>query len=271
MDIIKRNNVCIQGDGDAILLYAHGFGCSQAMWNRITPEFNHSHKQILFDYVGSGQSDLSAFNVERYSSLNGYAQDVIDICDALNLQENVTFVGHSVSCSIGLIACLLRPQLFNQFILIGASPCFINFPPDYMGGFEREDLVDLLALMDQNYLGWANYLAPIVAGEQQNGAISGELSDSFCSTDPLVAKTFAKATFFADNREEFARVLKPCLILQNSHDSLTPVSVGEYMHRQLKNSQLTIFDIAGHCAHRSHPALVIDAMKKNFCLQSNTR
>jgi len=269
MDIIKRNNVSIQGKGDTTLLYAHGFGCNQAMWRRITPAFNKTHRQVLFDYVGSGQSDLSAFNVDRYSTLKGYAQDVIDICDALLLQENVTFVGHSVSCSIGLIASLLRPDLFNRFILVGASPCFINYPPNYMGGFEHEDLVDLLALMDQNYLGWATYLAPIVAGEKPNGTISGELSDSFCSTDPLVSQTFAKATFFADNREEFARVVKPCLILQNAQDSLAPLNVGNFMHSQLKNSQLTIFDIAGHCAHMTHPELVVEAMQDYLALPTH--
>ena len=261
MDIIKRNNVSIQGEAGSILLYAHGFGCSQAMWKRITPAFQFTHKQILFDYVGSGQSDLSAFDAKRYSTLSGYALDVLDICDSLNLRENITFVGHSVSCSIGLIASLLRPNLFNRFILVGASPCFMNDPPDYMGGFEYEDLVDLLALMDQNYLGWANYLAPIVSGEQQNGIISGELSDSFCSTDPLVAKIFAKATFFADNRQEFACNITPSLILQNRQDTLAPLNVGEYMHRQLRNSQFTVFDIAGHCAHMTHPALVIESMQ----------
>jgi sigma-B regulation protein RsbQ len=150
-----------------VILFAHGFGCSQSMWSGITPAFADTHRQVLFDYVGSGQSQLSAFNAARYSSLDGYAQDVLDVCDAQGLQSGVTFVGHSVSCSIGLLASIARPHLFDRLILVGPTPCFLNDLPDYAGGFERADLEGLLALMDQNYIGWANYLAPVVAGAAQ--------------------------------------------------------------------------------------------------------
>jgi sigma-B regulation protein RsbQ len=266
MNILQRNNVQTVGDPTApVLLYGHGFGCDQTMWNQITPAFQHSHFQLLFDYVGSGQSDISAYDAGRYATLQGYAQDIIEICAALGLTKNVVFVGHSVSCSIGILAAIARPGLFSNMILLGPSPCFFNDPPHYFGGFEPSDLHELLDLMQQNYLGWANYLAPVIAGD--GGTISGRLSESFCSTHPLVMKQFAKATFFADNREDFAKVATPCLVLQHKQDALASVAVGEFVHRQLKNSELVVLDVAGHVAHMSHPQLVIDAMSPYLAAQ----
>jgi sigma-B regulation protein RsbQ len=262
MDTLLRNNVTVRGDTGPVLLYAHGFGCNQGMWSQITPAFASTHRQVLFDYVGSGKSDLSAFDAKRYSSLQGYAQDVLDVCDALGLTEGVTFVGHSVSCSAGLLASIARPELFARLVLVGPSPCFLNHPPDYLGGFEREDLESLLSLMDQNYIGWANYLAPVVAGEPADGAIASELNDSFCSTDPVATGVFARTTFFSDNRADLPKVSRPCLVLQHRNDTLAPVHVGEYLHANLKESRLQMLEITGHCGHMSHPALVIDAMRK---------
>jgi sigma-B regulation protein RsbQ len=244
-------------------MYAHGFGCNQNMWGQVTPAFEATHRQVLFDYVGSGQSELSAFDPQRYADLAGYAQDVLDVCDALELDRGVTFVGHSVSGSIGLLASIARPQLFDRLVLLGPSPCFLNHPPDYLGGFEREDLEGLLALMDQNYMGWANYLAPVVAGSS-GGQVAGELSSSFCSTDPRVAKVFARATFFADNRSDLARVTRPSLILQHRNDALAPLGVGQYLADHLPHSVLRVLDVSGHCAHMSDPGLVIDAMLEYF-------
>jgi sigma-B regulation protein RsbQ len=244
-----------------VLLYAHGFGCNQTMWNRVVPAFASSHRQVLFDYVGSGRSDVSAFSPERYSSLQGYAQDVIDVIEALELDAPVTFVGHSVSASIGMLAAIARPELFERLVLLGPSPCFLNHPPDYTGGFERADLEGLLELMDQNYMGWAQYLAPVVAGAAGGGQVSGELADSFCSTDPTVQRVFARATFFADNRADLAKVSHPCLVLQHRHDALAPLAVGEFVHRQLQHSTLQVLDVAGHCAHMSDPELVVAAMR----------
>lgn len=262
MNILERNNVHVEGSTGPVLLYAHGFGCNQTMWNRVTPAFNSSFRQVLFDYVGSGQSDLASFDAKRYSSLQGYAQDVLDVCDALDLRNGVTFVGHSVSCSVGLLASVARPELFDRLILLGPSPCFLNHAPDYLGGFEREDLEGLLALMEQNYIGWANYLAPVVSGEAGESAVSGELSNSFCSTDPVVAKVFARTTFFSDNRADLPLVSCRCLILQHRNDSLVPVWVGEYVHAHLKGSILKVLEVSGHCAHMSHPRMVIDVMRE---------
>lgn len=261
MDVMQRNNVTVLGDRGPVLLFAHGFGCSQAMWSRVAAAFAGTHRLVMFDYVGSGQSDLSAFDAGRYARLDGFAQDLIEVCDALALTGDVTLVAHSVSCSIGWLADIARPGLFSRMLLLGPTPCFLNHPPDYQGGFEREDLEGLLSLMDQNYMGWANTLAPVVAGADGAGAVTAELSDSFCSTEPSVAKVFARATFFADNRADLPLVRSPCLILQHRDDALAPLGVGEYLQAQLRDSQLQVLDVAGHCAHLSHPDQVIDALR----------
>jgi len=261
MNVLKRNNVKVIGEAGPVLLYAHGFGCNQDMWSRVTPAFAATHRQVMFDYVGSGQSDRAAFDTQRYADLRGYAQDVIEVCEALGLREGVTFVGHSVSCSIGMLASIARPDLFDKLILLGPSPCFLNDPPGYFGGFEREDLEGLLTLMDQNYMGWAQYLAPVVAGASGAGEVASTLNESFCSTDPAVARVFARATFFADNRADLSKVSRPSLLLQHRRDNLAPASVGEYLHAHMPASTLRVLDVEGHCCHMSNPALVIEAMR----------
>jgi len=259
--IMVRNNVKVIGSAGPVLLYGHGFGCNQKMWDRITPAFTATHRQVLFDYVGSGHSDIAAFDPQKYASLRGYAQDVLDVCDALGLEQGVCFIGHSVSCSIGMLASIARPGLFERLVLVGPNPCFVNDPPDYTGGFEKQDLEGLLALMDQNYIGWAHYLAPVVSAQGENGAVTAELTDSFCSTEPRVAKVFARTTFFSDNRADLPLVNVPCLILQHRQDTLAPLGVGEYLHGHLLHSTLRILDTHGHCAHMSDPALVVAAMR----------
>lgn len=261
-DILKRNNVNVSGDMEPTILYAHGFGCNQDMWNGILPGFSDTHRQVVFDYVGSGKSDLSSWTPERYSELGGYADDIIEVCEALDITKDVIFVGHSVSASIGLLASIKRPELFKNHVFVGPTPCFLNHPPSYMGGFDREDLEGLLDLMDKNYLGWASYLAPVVSGEEGSSNTSTQLQDSFCTTDPKIAKVFANATFFADNRDDLVKATTPSLILQHARDALVPIEIGEFLNENLANSQLKVLDVAGHCAHMSHPALVIDAMKE---------
>ena len=264
MGILDRNNVHWIGDHGPVIVYAHGFGCNQTMWRRITPAFEGTHRQVLFDYVGSGNSDISAFDPARYSELAGYAQDLLEICDELGFTRGIRFIGHSVSSSIGLLASIERPGLFDKLALLGPSPCFLNDPPDYMGGFEHADLEGLLSLMDQNFIGWANYLAPVVSGEALESPVSKELTGSFCSTEPSTIKVFGKAAFFADIRADLAKVSRPCLILQHRNDVLAPLSVGQYLHDKLGNSTLQVLDVSGHSAHMTHPALVIKAMQEFF-------
>ena len=257
--VLERNNVTDFGEGE-VIVYAHGFGCHQGMWDRITTSFRDTNRQVLFDYVGSGKSKVDVFKPEKYASLEGYVQDLLDVCDALEL-TGVTFVGHSVSCSVGILASIARPKLFERLILIGPNPCFVNDPPDYVGGFTGEDLEGLLALMDQNFIGWANYLAPVVSAQDAEAELTVELSDSFCSTDPVVAKVFARTTFFSDNRDELKKVSVPSLILQHQNDTLAPLSVGQFVHASIAGSTLQTLDVHGHCAHMSHPTLVVDAMR----------
>jgi sigma-B regulation protein RsbQ len=263
-NILDRNRVTVHGDTGPTMIYAHGFGCNQAMWHRIIGEFSE-YRQVLFDYTGSGAGG-APFDARRYASLDGYVQDLLDVCDALGLTEGVRFVGHSVSCSIGLLASIARPALFERMILIGPSPCFLNHPPDYYGGFEREDLAGMLDMMEQNYIGFAHYLAPVVAGAAQAESTGAELAASFCSTDPLAARTFARATFFADNRADLASVTVPSLLLQHRRDALAPLTVGDYLHAHLANSRLQVLDVSGHCAHMSHPELVVAAMRQYLSL-----
>jgi sigma-B regulation protein RsbQ len=251
-DVLARNNVQIRGSGARTLLFAHGFGCDQNMWRFVAPAFEDEYRVVLFDYVGCGKADLSAYRVERYSSLAGYAQDVLDVCEALSLRD-VLFVGHSVSSMVGVLASLRDPALFQRLVMVGPSPRYINDPPDYFGGFERADIEGLLDVMEKNYLGWANFLAPVVMANPERPELTRELEDSFCSTDPTTARRFAEVTFFSDNRADLPHVRVPSLLLQCSDDAIAPLAVGEYLHNNLKDSTLRVMNATGHCPHMSHP------------------
>lgn len=258
--IIKRNNVRIFGSGTTTMLFAHGFGCDQNMWRYITPAFENDYRIVLFDYVGAGKSDINSYSAERYNSLNGYAQDVLDICKALEL-ENVIFVGHSVSSMIGLLAAIERPRYFSKIIMVGPSPCYIN-KEGYKGGFEHKDIEGLLATMEKNYIGWANFLAPQIMANAERPELGNELTESFCSTDPVIAHEFAKATFFSDNREDLNKLKIPSLILQCSEDIIAPLEVGNYVHENLPQSTLKIMKAKGHCPHMSEPEETVQLMKE---------
>ncbi|MCP4866764.1 MAG: alpha/beta hydrolase [Alteromonas sp.] len=259
IDIKKRNNVRVIGEGENTLVLAHGFGCDQRMWDYLVPYFEKDYKIVLFDYVGCGQSDLSAFNKKRYSQLSGYARDVEEICDALEL-SNAIIIGHSVSSTIGMHLAIERPDLINKLVMVCPSPCFLNLPPDYMGGFEKADLEELINLMDKNYLGWASYFAPLVIGEGHDESFKQSLKNSFCSTDPSYAKPFAKATFFADDRHLLPKLTAPTLIIQSQDDSLVSIEVGRYMHKAIKHSVFNVVEAKGHCLHMTTPEQVACAI-----------
>lgn len=259
-DILIRNNVKIYGEGQQVMLFAHGFGCDQNMWRLVTPAFEKNYKIILFDYVGCGKSDNRAYNAERYSTLNGYSQDVLDICEELKL-EDVIFVGHSVSSMIGLLAAIDQPDIFSSMIFIGPSPRYIN-DMNYTGGFSREDLEGLLEVMDNNYIGWANFLSPVIMKNHDRPELAVELEESFCSTDPVITRKFAQVTFFSDNRDDLSKLTMPCLILQCSEDEIAPISVGEYTHQMIKGSTYEKMEATGHCPHLSHPEETITLIQK---------
>jgi sigma-B regulation protein RsbQ len=258
-DVLKRNNVHVSGEGTQPILFAHGFGCDQNMWRFITPAFERDYKIVLFDYVGSGKSDSAAYDVERYASLEGYAQDVLEICAALDLRD-VIYVGHSVSSMVGVLAANREPERFSRLIMVGPSPRYIN-DADYVGGFERADIEGLLELMDKNYIGWANFLAPVVMKNDDRPELTRELNESFCSTDPKITRRFAQTTFLSDNRADLPALRVPSLILQCSEDAIAPVEVGHFLHRALPQSTLRMMKATGHCPHISHPEETVEAIR----------
>jgi len=250
--VISRNNVKVMGKKNApILMLAHGFGCDQNMWRYMLPALESHYEIILFDYVGSGNSLLTDYSKEKYSTLEGYAKDIVDIIEELNL-NNITIIGHSVSSIIASIASIEIPELIKNIVMVCPSPCFLNISPDYEGGFERNDLQELVDLMDKNYIGWANYLAPLVLGNSQSQELIGELSGSFCSTDPIVAKTFAKATFFSDHRHILQNISCPVLILQSTSDALAGINIGHYMAEKIAHSEIAVINAEGHCLHMTN-------------------
>lgn len=259
-DILSRNNVHVSGRGSQPMLFAHGFGCDQNMWRFVAPAFEEGYRVVLFDYVGSGRSELSAYDPVRYARLDGYAQDILDVCHALDLCE-VILVGHSVSAMIGLLAANREPDRFAELIMVGPSPRYIN-DVGYVGGFERADIEGLLEMMDRNYIGWANFLAPAIMKNPDRPELGGELTESFCSTDPVIARRFAEATFFADNREDVPKARVPALILQCADDMIAPGEVGEYLARNLPGSTLRILNVSGHCPHMSHPEETVRAIEE---------
>ncbi|WP_078551736.1 alpha/beta fold hydrolase [Bacillus alkalicellulosilyticus] len=250
--ILNRNNVTVLGQGKKPMIFAPGFGCDQTVWKLVANSFKEDYQVILFDYVGMGNSDISAYDPKKYSSLSGYAQDVIDVCTALDI-KNAIFVGHSVGSIIGALAYLKHPELFSNLIMVGPSPCYLNEPPDYFGGFEKESLLGLLDMMDKNYIGWANVFASTITNNAEHFEVASELEGRFCSTDPVIARTFAEACFFADHREELHKVTVPSLILQCAEDVIAPKEVGEFMNQTLPSSTLIYMNATGHCPHMSHP------------------
>jgi sigma-B regulation protein RsbQ len=259
-NILVRNNVKISGRGTQPLMFAHGFGCDQSMWRFVIPAFEENYQIISFDYVGSGRSEREAYDFNRYGSLSGYAEDVLEICDALDLKD-VIFVGHSVSSMIGALASIERPELFKSLIMVVPSPCYINHQPDYVGGFERSDIEGLLDLMDKNHVGWASFLAPLIMKNPDQPELGKELEESFCSIDPKIGHQFAEATFYSDNRADLSKIKVPSLIIQIRDDAIAPVEVGEFMHRNLPESVLRIMEASGHCPHLSHPHETIEIIK----------
>ncbi len=256
-DILRRNNVNVLGEGEHVLVLAHGFGSDQRMWRFIAPELAKYYRVVLFDYVGSGASDVSAFDAYRYATLSGYAQDILDVCAALDL-ANVTYVGHSISAMTGLIASINAPDVFRDLIMICPSPCFLNQPPEYFGGFDRADLDELIDLMDKNYLGWANYVAPIAIGDTDQPELIESFSDGLCASDLEVCKTFAKATFYADVRHLLPQAKHSTLIIHSDDDDMANPAVGKFVEQNIPDSQLEIVQTRGHCPHITTPDVVFD-------------
>ncbi|WP_433793825.1 alpha/beta fold hydrolase [Actinoplanes sp. CA-252034] len=262
MGTTERNAVTISGTGSGrSMMFAHGYGCDQNMWRFVTPAFQDTHRIVLFDHVGSGRSDLSAYRDDRHGSLEGYAEDVLEILREHDLRE-VVFVGHSVSSMIGVLAAIREPERFAGIVMVGPSPRYIDDEATgYVGGFTRSDIDGLLESLDSNYLGWSSAMAPVIMGNPERPELGEELTNSFCATDPEIAKKFARVTFLSDNRADLPSLRVPSLILQCSDDVIAPAVVGEYVHKNTPDSTLVALNATGHCPNLSAPEETVDAIK----------
>lgn len=258
--LLRRNNVNIAGSGARTIMFAHGFGCDQAMWEPVARNFEKDFRTVLFDYVGHGRSDLTAYSPDRYSSLDGFAKDIVEIGRALDLRDAV-FVGHSVSAMIGALATLEAPGMFSELVMVGPSPRYID-DGDYRGGFSREQIDELVQFLADNHLGWSAAMAPAIMGNPERPELSARLENSFCNTDPEIARQFARVTFLSDNREDLEAVQTRTLVLQCSNDIIAPVAVGEYVHSRLPNSDYRLLRATGHCPNLSAPDEVTTAIRE---------
>ncbi|KQV38914.1 MULTISPECIES: alpha/beta hydrolase [unclassified Rhizobium] len=259
MSVINRNNVNIMGNGSKTMLFAHGFGCDQNMWRYVAPQFADRFRVVTFDHVGAGGSDLSAYDFEKYGTLDGYASDIVEIGQELAIANGI-FVGHSVSAMMGVLASAKAPTMFSQLVLVGPSPRYMD-DLDYHGGFSRQQVDELLDFLDSNHMGWSQAMAPAIMGNSDRPELSEELTNSFCKTDPEIAKHFARATFMADNRADLDKVRVPSLILQCAEDVIAPVAVGHYLHAKLPDSTLVMMKATGHCPNLSHPRETVEAIQ----------
>jgi sigma-B regulation protein RsbQ len=260
MDVRARNNVSVLGPaGGRPMMFAHGFGCDQNMWRHVYPSFADEYRIVLFDHVGAGNSDTSAYSSERYSSLQAYADDILDICRELELHD-IIFVGHSVSSMIGALAAIAEPERFGALMMVGPSPRYID-DVGYTGGFSREDIEGLLESLESNYLGWSATMAPVIMGNAERPELGDELTASFCRTDPSIARDFARVTFLSDNRADLSRIQTPTLVLQCSDDAIAPESVGRYVHDNVRDSAFTKLNASGHCPNLSAPQETISAIQ----------
>ncbi|SDQ04506.1 alpha/beta fold hydrolase [Quadrisphaera sp. DSM 44207] len=261
MDVLARNNVRLTGRrGGAPVVFAHGFGCDQGVWRAVAPAFEDEHRVVLLDLVGAGGSDLSAYDPGRHGRLEGYAEDVLEVLDALDLGP-VVFVGHSVSAMIGVLASAVRPERFSSLVLLCPSPCYVD-DDGYRGGFAQAEIDELLQTLDDTYLGWSAHIAPVIMGHPERPELAGELTSSFCRTDPAIARRFARTTFLSDNRADLERVRTPSLVLQCREDVIAPPEVGRYVHEHLAGSELVVLDATGHCPNLSAPEQVVATVRR---------
>ena len=259
MSATARNNVRTRGSGEQSMVFAHGFGCDQNMWRHVAPAFEEQFQTVLFDNVGAGASDLSTYTASKYSTLSGYSDDLVEIGEELGLRDAV-FVGHSVSAMIGLLASLKAPEMFSKLVLVGPSPRYID-DEGYVGGFAAAQIEELLDFLDENPMAWSHAMAPAIMGNPDRPELGAELTDSFCRSDPAIAKDFARVTFMSDNRADLPAVAKPTLILQCSEDIVAPAAVGDYVHAHIAGSTLVRLRATGHCPNLSAPDEVIDAIR----------
>lgn len=259
MSVQARNNVVVRGQGPLTLVFAHGFGCDQNMWRLVEPTFARHYRTVLFDMVGCGNSDVSAYDIDKYSTLEGYADDIVEIIQEFG-EGPVVFIGHSVGAMAGAMAANRSPGLIGAHAMVGPSPCYIT-DADYPGGFSRDDIDALLATLESNYLGWSSAMAPSIMGNPEHPELGVELTNSFCQTDPDIAKRFARVTFLTDSRADVRELREPVLVIQSSDDFIAPKAVGQYLTEAITDCRMVVIENEGHCPHLSQPAACIDAIQ----------
>lgn len=261
MDVLTRNNVRTGGRASGpVIVFAHGFGCDQGLWRFVEPAFRETHRTVLFDHVGAGGSDASAWDPVRHARLEGYAADVVELLTALD-EGPVVFVGHSVSAMIGVLVAAERLDLVERLVLVCPNPRYVD-NGDYRGGFTAQEIDELLETMDGNYLGWSRTMAPVIVGVPERPALGEELTATFCRADPTIAKAFARTTFLSDNRADLARVGVPSLVVQSRQDVIAPPAVGRFVHENLAGSELVVLDATGHCPNLSAPEELTTAIRR---------
>ncbi|QCB93275.1 alpha/beta fold hydrolase [Cellulomonas shaoxiangyii] len=259
MGVLARHDAHVSGNADGpTLVLAHGFGCDQSMWRYVAPAFERSHRVVLFDHIGAGGSDLGSYDPKRYGRLQGYADDVVALVEAVG--GPVVLVGHSVSAMVGVLAAGSRPDLFERLVLVCPSPRYVD-DDGYRGGFSADEIDDLLTTMDANYLGWAQFIAPVIVGRPDRPELAQELANSFCRTDPAIGRHFARTTFLSDNREDVARVAVRTLVVQSRVDAIAPPQVGRWVHEHLQDSEMVLLDAVGHCPNLSSPEALVAVLR----------
>ncbi|RUO67140.1 alpha/beta fold hydrolase [Idiomarina ramblicola] len=253
--IAIRNNVRIRGDGSKTLLFAHGFGCEQRIWEPVIKALPEGYKIVTFDYVGCGESDFSNYLSKRYQSLEGYAQDLIEIVQTLGLTD-ITLIAHSVSGSIASLAYPELAEKVTKIVMLNPSPRYIHDLPSYESGFSRSDVDELMVLMEQNFFQWAEYMSPKVMENNDNPKLADTLENYFIAGDAQLTRNFAKATFYSDVRDTLPNLKCPILILQAKADIVVPLQVSEYMAKKLSLAKLVVMDARGHYPQLSAPQLV---------------
>ena len=249
----------VTGRGARTLVFVHGYGCDHSMWRFVAPQFADSYRVVQYDLTGMGKSDLDAYDFAQYRSLHRHAQDLVEILVHLDLEDCV-LIGHSVGATIASLASSLCPTRISGLALVAPSPFFMN-DGDYIGGFARETLDGLVDLMEQNFFGWTGQVTPLIAGDGDTGPATTELSESFCRTDPDIAKHFGRVTFLSDHRADMKLVTTQAIIIQCAHDTLAPVTVGHWLFGNMRDAQLAVIDATGHCPHLTAAEITTDQIR----------
>ena len=258
---LRRSNVRVLGDPDAArtLVFAHGFGSNQASWRFVVDALARDHRVVLLDLIGHGGSDPGAFSRVRHGALDGFADDLIEVADALALRGAVA-VAHSASGVIAALAATKRPELFERIVMISTSPRYVD-EPGYVGGFDQAGVDAVLRAMAADFDGWLRGLAPNAMSAPDQPLLATEFAQSIAAMNPATALVVMRSILTMDHRRTLAQLAAPVLLLQPSDDVFVPAEVGAYLARTMRQCTLRTIDAPGHFPHMTTPNVVIDAIR----------